>query len=106
MALCLSFSMVMFSYRQRLVEALCLALARSGIDDSKYSGHSFRIGAATTAASKGVENCIIKTLGRWTSLAYLEYVKIPRVQIAEYSRVLVSLLGVFSFSFSCRFYHY
>ena len=79
-----------FLTRQRLVEALRLALARSGIDDSKYSGHSFRIGAATTAASKGVEDCIIKTLGRWSSLAYLEYVKIPRVQLAEYSRALVS----------------
>ena len=79
-----------FLTRQRLVEALCLALARSGIDDSKYFGHSFRIGAATTVVSKGVEDCIIKTLGRWSSLAYLEYVKIPRVQLAEYSRALVS----------------
>ena len=68
MALCLSFSTVVFLP----VEALRLTLARSGIDDSKYSGHSFRIGAATTAASKGVEDCVITTLGRWSSLAYLQ----------------------------------
>ena len=34
-----------------------------------------------TAASRGVEDAIIKTLGRWKSLAYLEYVKIPRDQL-------------------------
>ena len=79
-----------FLTRQRLIEALRFALAQTGVDDSKYSGHSFRIGAATTAASRGFEDCIIKTLGRWSSLAYLEYVKIPRVQLAEYSRALVS----------------
>ena len=38
-------------------------------------GHSFRIGAATTAAAKGIEDLLIKTLGRWESLAYLQDVK-------------------------------
>ncbi len=71
--------------RQRLVVAVRQALERAGIDQSKYCGHSFRIGAATTAASRGVEDAVIKTLGRWKSLAYLEYVKIPRDQLASYS---------------------
>lgn len=30
----------------------------------KYCGHSFCIGVAMAAASKGVEDCIINTLGR------------------------------------------
>ena len=76
--------------RQRLVDALRKALVQSGVDDSKYSGHSFRSGTATTAASKGFEDCIIKTLGRWCSLAYLDYVKLPRTRLADYSRLLVS----------------
>ena len=37
--------------RQKLVLQLRQALKAVGIDDTKYSGHSFRIGAATTAAA-------------------------------------------------------
>ena len=39
-------------------------------------------------AEIGVEDCIIKTLGRWESLAYLQYVKLPREQLGDYSAVL------------------
>ena len=50
--------------RSRFVDRVREALTKAGIDQSKYSGHSFRIGAATTAAAKGMEDCIIKTLGQ------------------------------------------
>lgn len=71
--------------RQRLVVAVREALDKAGMDQTCYCGHSFRIGAATTAAARGIEDSVIKTLGRWKSLAYLEYVKIPRDQLAGYS---------------------
>lgn len=74
--------------RQRLVEEVRLALGKAGVDPSKYCGHSFRIGAATTAAERGMEDSVIKTLGRWRSLAYLEYIRIPRDQLASYSRII------------------
>ena len=64
------------------------ALQKAGVKDQDYCGHSFRIGAATTAARKGVEDSIIKTLGRWESVAYLQYVRIPREQLAGYAQVL------------------
>lgn len=61
------------------------ALAGSGVKASQYSGHSFRIGAATTAASVGIEDSLIKTLG---SSAYLLYVKVPRDRLAMVSKRL------------------
>ena len=66
------------------------ALREKGIDDTKYAGHSFRIGAATSAAAVGVEDSLIKTLGRWESSAYLAYVKIPRERLAAVSRKLAN----------------
>ena len=79
-----------FLTRAKFVELVREALRRAGVDQRRYCGHSFRIGAATTAAQKGLEDCIIKTLGRWESVAYLQYVKIPRDQLAGYSRLLAS----------------
>jgi len=45
-------------------------------------------GAETTAASREIEDSIIKTQGKWESPAYLQYVRIPREQLASYSRTL------------------
>ena len=39
---------------------------------------------------KGMDDSIIKTLGRWESLAYLRYVQVPRSQLAEISGRLAS----------------
>ena len=71
--------------RQCLVEEVWAALEKA---QSKYCGHSFQIGAATTAAKRGIEDSATKTLGRWISLAYLEYVRIHRDLLANYSSIL------------------
>ena len=42
--------------RQRFVEEMRKALQQAGIDQSKYCGHSFQIGAATMAAARGMED--------------------------------------------------
>ena len=41
-----------------------VTLRRVGIDPSRFKGHSFRIGAATTAAACGLNKGLIKMLGR------------------------------------------
>ena len=74
--------------RQRFVVAIRQALESAGVQAANYASHSFRIGAATTAAAHGMEDSTIQTLGRWKSLAYLEYIKIPRQQLASYSAML------------------
>ena len=76
--------------RARLVDHMHEALAKAGIDQSRYSGHSFRIGAATTAAARGIEDSLIKTLGRWESSAYQLYIRTPWDQVAAITRTLSS----------------
>ena len=75
--------------RMRLVEKVRRALQVAGVLSKPYSGHSFRIGAATTAARVGVEDSTIKMLGRWRSNAYQLYIRMPREQLAAVSRQLV-----------------
>ena len=61
--------------RQQLVAHLHSALAGIGVDVANYSGHSFRIGAASTAARAGFSDSFIQTLGRWKSLAFTTYIR-------------------------------
>ena len=60
--------------REVSVDKVRSALSILGYEASTYAGHSFRIGAATTAAEKGIEDSVIKMLGRWESSAYQLYV--------------------------------
>ena len=48
--------------RERFVEAVQKALARAGYTSRYYAGHSFRIGAATTAAREGIQDSLIYSL--------------------------------------------
>ena len=74
--------------RQKLVDLLRTTLTAAGINPSHYSGHSFRIGAATTAAATGIGDSTIQTLGRWSSDAFTRYIRIPQQQLAQLSATL------------------
>ena len=52
-------------------------LARAGLRADFYSGHSFRIGGATTLALRGTPTYLIKKMGRWTSDCFLKYIHDP-----------------------------
>ena len=60
---------------------LQLSLTYSGYLTSRYKGHSFRIGAATTAASMGIEDSKIQMMGRWRSNAFKKYIRIPVLKL-------------------------
>jgi len=78
-----------FLTRDRFVAKVREALTEGGVDCARYAGHSFRIGAATTAARQGVSDATIKMLGRWQSSAYQLYIRTPRKQLAGVSLALV-----------------
>lgn len=74
--------------REGLVAALRQALDSVGISVSPFSGHSFRIGAATAAAKAGVSDSMIKILGRWKSSAFMGYIRTPRDTLTSISGIL------------------
>ena len=77
--------------RSLLVTAVRSALDSQGLDVRGFNGHSFRIGAATTAAACGMEDSLIQSLGRWKSSAFTSYIQTPRDTLISISSVLLSL---------------
>lgn len=60
--------------RSYFVDKLKFLLSKLGYNPENYNGHSFRIGAATTAQEARIEDHVIKTLGRWSSNCYTTYI--------------------------------
>ena len=76
--------------RDLFVREVRSALRLAGVNQDLYVGHSFRIGAATTAALAGVPAHIIKALGRWESEAYQLYTRIPWSTLAAVSSCIAT----------------
>lgn len=55
---------------------LSQACLHASLDASKIKPHSFRIGAATTAAALGIPTDTIQRMGRWSSHAFQRYIRI------------------------------
>ena len=54
------------------------ALEQGRMSSKGYSGHSFRIGVATTAVAAGIGDAVIQRLGRWRSEVHKGYVQPER----------------------------
>ena len=69
--------------KARFVNVVRTALQELGLPQEQFAGHSFWIGAATTAAQVGLEDSMIMMLGRWNSAAFLRYLRMPRESLAS-----------------------
>ena len=76
--------------RYTFLHMLTTACTQAGINPSGFTGHSFRIGAATTAAKCNVADHMIQTLGRWTSDCYKTYIRTPLSKIAKAQQAMCS----------------
>ena len=65
-------------------------LKHRGLPYDKFYSHSFRIGAATTAAKAGIPSWLIKVLGRWSSDCYERYIRTPQSTILEVPQLLAN----------------
>ncbi len=65
-------------------------LLSAGISTTNFSSHSFRIGAATSAAQKGLTKHQIQTLGRWSSEAFQSYIRTDQFHIKSAHQTLIS----------------
>ena len=74
--------------RHTFVEKVQQALTAAGVEGSQFNGHSFRIGAATSASAAGVAETTIKLLGRWESAAYQRYIRPSPEDLAQVSQQL------------------
>jgi len=76
--------------RSTFVHSLKVILRLIGLKADEFNGHSFRIGAATSAASAHVEDHLIKVLGRWSSDAYVRYIKTAKSVLQNAQRAMTT----------------
>jgi len=65
------------------------ALAAANLPAHEFAGHSYRIGATTTAATAGIEDSTIQMLGCWKSSSYQLYIRMDPGHLALVSTSLL-----------------
>ncbi|KAJ7878330.1 hypothetical protein B0H14DRAFT_3778456 [Mycena olivaceomarginata] len=71
--------------KMAFIRTLKARITAIGLDQSGYSGHSFRRGAATAAAIAGYADFEIQLLGRRRSDTYKLYLDVPRNRVLSLS---------------------
>ena len=79
--------------RAILLKDLQHYLALTGVDPSKCSGHSFRIGGATSMVAAGMFDWEIQVQGRWSSNAYQRYIRVPIPLVVGFAKRMANTAG-------------
>ncbi|XP_044132601.1 uncharacterized protein LOC122932036 [Bufo gargarizans] len=67
----------------QFIKHIRILLTSVGLNPAQFSGHSFRIGAASAASKHGVPAHIIKHLGRWRSGCFVRYIPEPQAELVQ-----------------------
>ena len=78
----------------KCVKMLRSVLQKLGFQPTIYTGHSFRIGAATTTAATGLSDYLIKALGRWSSECYVRYIHTPRKSLQAATLIMAQASNI------------
>ena len=76
--------------RTYLVQAVRETLVNAGVSTTGYSGHSFRVGAASAVASAGLPDSTIQSFGHWKSSAFLSYIRVPVKHLISVSQLMIA----------------
>ena len=74
---------------RRFTQEIRALLSQAGKNSLHYAGHSFCIGAATSAASANVQLWLIKSMGRWSSDCFERYIHTSDDVLFDASKQLV-----------------
>ncbi len=80
-----------FWFHKHLREVLSI----SGISPEHYSGHSFHIGAASSATRLRISDQTIQVLGRWSSQAYRSYIRKNLHDLCQAHVQITSIIWLF-----------
>lgn len=67
------------------------SILRDLLSSGDYASHSFRIGAATSAAAAGIPDWLIQTMGRWSSQCFQRYIRTPPSTIQSAMRKMAKI---------------
>ena len=91
--------------RSLLVNHTKLVLSAIGIDPKGYTGHSYMVGGATSAAAAGLQDWEIKLMGSWNSDTYQQYIKAPRSLVTGFAKRVIHVTNQ-SFTFRRPYLHF
>ena len=80
------------AYRHARMNESLKRLLRPYIEYGSVSGHSFRAGMATMMGLSGFTDEEIQARGRWSSSAFLRYIKLGRVTKARWADRLTACI--------------